>query len=138
MYNVQAYQLRGTYTALYLLCFALIRWGASHIQFFFFGNEPIWFAHHSKKTKLWLLSKIKGSIWKYGNPCLGGQHLPKDMGKNWSAIGNSLGNMSVTWELFALNPPPLYLASLDGRFPNHISWKTAPQSNDLWVLWMTS
>jgi hypothetical protein len=33
-----------------------------------------------KKKKLWMLSKLKGSIWKYGIPCLGGQHLPKHMG----------------------------------------------------------
>jgi hypothetical protein len=33
-----------------------------------------------KKKKQWMLSEIKGSIWKYGIPCLGGQHLPKHMG----------------------------------------------------------
>jgi len=37
----------------YLLCFALITWGASKVQFIF-GNEPIWL-HHSKKMKLWKL-----------------------------------------------------------------------------------
>jgi len=35
----------------------------------------------------------------------------------WKLFGEHVRNL----ELFALTLPPPYLASLDGRFPNHIS-----------------
>ncbi len=68
-----------------------IRWGASPSSIFslFFCNEPIWLAHHSKKKKLWRFLKQKVLFWNM----------------EFLSFGYSLGNISGTWKLFALNQP---------------------------------
>jgi hypothetical protein len=77
-------------------------------------SEPIWPTHHSWKIKLCRLPKIKGSILKYRGPSLEHTYMGERRTtffqaygmKMKYAIGNSLRNMSGTWELFALTPHP--------------------------------
>ncbi len=96
----KTYKIHLTYSPLLFM-----RWGASQV-WIFFGNEPIWLAHYSKKMKLWRLPKIEVSILKHRVP----PQRPTYIGKRRTtfargAIGNSLRNMSGTWELFTLTTP---------------------------------
>jgi hypothetical protein len=44
--NVESECEHSSYSSL-----LFIGWGASQVQFFYFCNEPIWLAHHSKKNE---------------------------------------------------------------------------------------
>ncbi len=109
----------------YLLCFALITWGASQVQFIF-GNEPIWL-HHSKKMKLWKLPQnrrfsfeVWSSLplaqlygWKEDNICQsmhGKVSIYCPSGK-WS-VDSPLSTPNTTCKKYPLPPPrpptPLY------------------------------
>jgi hypothetical protein len=70
-----------------------------------------WSITQKSKKKLWRLHKTEGSILKHRVPFL------------WGLFGNSLGNISGTWELFDLNHPRNFKKkkkSLHGKSTGHV------------------
>jgi hypothetical protein len=94
------------------LCFALIRWGALQVLFYFiFCNEPIGLANHSKKMKLFKLPKREGSILKYRVPHLWPRWKEDNIcqsiwDKKWVGVGNSLGTCQELGNSLLWAPPP--------------------------------
>jgi len=101
-------------THLLHLCYSpllLIRRGASYFFLFFFGNEWIWLAHHSKKLKLWKFPKIECFImkykvppvwphlyrWKEDNICQNTWDKSEVYGEHVVEHIGNLGNMLKTW-----------------------------------------
>ncbi len=76
-----------------------IRWGASQVQFFAMSQFDWPITKKNGGSPKWKVLFSGTEFLPFGPPIQvkGGQHLHK--GKKWYAIGNSLRNMSVTWEL---------------------------------------
>ncbi len=112
----------------------LIRWGASQVQFLFYGNEPIRLAHHSEKKKPWRLPQIKGFNLKYSVSPLWASYK----GKRRTAFAKAYGiKVRCYRELFgehvrnlgnSLPPPPNGgKKSLHGKWTVD-SWLSTPNT----------
>jgi hypothetical protein len=96
----------------YLFCFALIRWRASQLQFFFFfyAMSQFWLAHHSNKMKLWRLLKIECIILKCRIPPL----WPTCIGEMRTTFVKAYGiKVRCSWELFEEHVRNLRTLSFD-------------------------
>ncbi len=102
-----------------------IRWGASpsSIFSFYFCNEPIWLAHHSKKKKLWRLLKTEGYILKHRVHFLWGTYQELGNSLLWTTPQTKFFYKMLAWKVYWAHSPSRKWNSGQSTLHTKHNWK---------------